>query len=174
MPPPQDAVSTIRDLKKTRPTVTRAKPGLGDAIHAVTLSDRRGPRRTRADPPFCAYALLGLIAAVVTQNGAICALPKASGHRCWSMTLDGASACLGPTAIDKPAARRVHGRNTIASNRERSRRLPHRGDHGRSDAGRYQLGPGGPGHDRGTVGPAVRAQGGPDRGSANPDVPGAA
>src|SRR5580658_8558592 len=34
------------------------------------------------------------------------------------MTLDGASACLGLAAIDKPAAGRVHGRNTIASSRD--------------------------------------------------------
>ena len=52
MLPPQNAGPAIRDLKQTSPTGTEAKPGLGDAIHAVTLSDRRGPRRTRADPPF--------------------------------------------------------------------------------------------------------------------------
>src|SRR5690348_6079078 len=51
MLPPQDAGPAIRDLEQTRPTGTRAKPGLGDAIHAVTLSDRRGPRRTGAGPP---------------------------------------------------------------------------------------------------------------------------
>ena len=54
MLPPQNAGPAIRDLKQTRPTGTEAKPGLGDATHAVTLSDRRGPRRTRADPPICA------------------------------------------------------------------------------------------------------------------------
>jgi hypothetical protein len=41
MLPPQEAGPAIRDLEQTRPTGTGAKPGLGGAIHAVTLSDRR-------------------------------------------------------------------------------------------------------------------------------------
>jgi hypothetical protein len=43
MLPPEKAGPAICDLKQTRPTGNGAKPGLGDAIHTVTLSDRRGP-----------------------------------------------------------------------------------------------------------------------------------
>jgi hypothetical protein len=76
MLPPQDAGPAIRDLKQTRPTVTRAKPGLGDAIHAVTLSERRGPRRTRADPPFGAADWRVRVAPVWAQIPVICARPQ--------------------------------------------------------------------------------------------------
>ena len=74
MLPPQDAGPAIRDLKQTRPTGTEAKPGLGDAIHAVTLSDRRGPWRTRAVPPFGAVARDLRRDHFDRHNGLICAV----------------------------------------------------------------------------------------------------
>ena len=72
MLPPQDAGPAIRDLKQTRPTGTEVKPGLGDAIHAVTLSDRRGPRRTRADPPICAAHEREFAVVVAVHNQVLC------------------------------------------------------------------------------------------------------
>jgi hypothetical protein len=88
MLPPQDAGPAIRDLKQTRPTVTRAKPGLGDAIHAVTLSERRGPRRTRADPPFGAADWRVRVAPVWAQIPVICA-PTVTAARCSVVPLHG-------------------------------------------------------------------------------------